>query len=177
MITGKKIILRTIEKRDIAKIKDWNYGPQIADVYSSRFPISDKEQYNWFHRQRKDSFKKKFMIQTKRGKRPVGLLGLMDIDQLNKCCEIGILIGEKNYSGKGYAQDAMKAVLDFLFTQMNFNCVYLYVFETNTRAIEFFRKLGFKKDGVLRECVFKQGRYISKFVMSILKKDYLLKRN
>jgi RimJ/RimL family protein N-acetyltransferase len=101
------------------------------------------------------------------------MLGLMDIDQINKCCEIGILIGEKEYLGKGYAQDAMQAMLEFLFQEMNFNCVYLYVFQTNKKAIQFFKRVGFKKDGVLRECVFKQGKYISKVIMSILKKEFL----
>jgi UDP-4-amino-4,6-dideoxy-N-acetyl-beta-L-altrosamine N-acetyltransferase len=173
MITGRKTLLRAIERSDIIKIRDWNYGPQASDVYNSRFPISEQEQYNWFHRQRKDASKKKFMILVKKNRKPIGMLGLMDIDQINKCCEIGILIGEKEYLGKGYAQDAMQAMLEFLFQEMNFNCVYLYVFQTNKKAIQFFKRVGFKKDGVLRECVFKQGKYISKVIMSILKKEFL----
>ena len=40
----------------------------------------------------------------------------------------------KNYEGKGYAAEAAKAYLDFLFTKKNVRRIYAYVADYNTRS-------------------------------------------
>jgi RimJ/RimL family protein N-acetyltransferase len=69
----------------------------------------------------------------------------------------------------------MNTLLRFGFLEMNLNCIYLDVFENNPRAISCYEKCGFKREGALRERVYKNGKYLNEFKMSILKREFLEK--
>ena len=96
----------------------------------------------------------------------------MKIDLLNHNCEIGITIGDTNYWGKPHAKEAINLILNHCFSDLKLNIVYLTVFENNIRAIKFFKKIGFKNDGIMRQVIFKNKKYISLQLMSILEKEF-----
>ena len=58
--------------------------------------------------------------------------------------ELGVRIGEKQYWGRGLAQQAVERVLDFC-KQLNFSTIHLKVIPSNTRAIRLYEKCGFTK--------------------------------
>ena len=55
---------------------------------------------------------------------------------------------------------------------MIYNRIYLYVFETNPRAIRAYEKCGFVHEGKLRQSVYRNGRYIDILLMSILRSEW-----
>jgi RimJ/RimL family protein N-acetyltransferase len=83
----------------------------------------------------------------------IGNCGLMDVDQLNRIAEVGILIGDKNYFDKGYGTEALRLLLDYGFKALNLHNVMLRVYDYNTRAIKCYEKIGFKKIGARREAL------------------------
>lgn len=46
------------------------------------------------------------------------------------------------------------------------------VFDFNTRAQKCYEKCGFKVEGVLRESIFTNGRYVNEIVMGLLRSEY-----
>ena len=50
--------------------------------------------------------------------------------------------------------------------------VQLRVDADNARAIHCYEKSGFKKEGTLRETVFREGKYVDQFIMSILQREF-----
>jgi diamine N-acetyltransferase len=50
--------------------------------------------------------------------------------------------------------------------------LWLDVFETNARARHVYRTCGFREDGVLREAIFRDGKYHSLLLMSVLDREY-----
>ena len=46
------------------------------------------------------------------------------------------------------------------------------VLESNNRAIALYDKLGFKKEGIKREAVYKNGEFVNMIFMAILKSEY-----
>jgi RimJ/RimL family protein N-acetyltransferase len=85
---------------------------------------------------------------------------------------VGIFIGDKNYWGKGYGTDAMSVLVKFIFEQMNIHKVKLNVFSYNERAIKSYEKCGFKVEGVLRQEIFRDGKYYDEIIMGLLKEEY-----
>ena len=85
---------------------------------------------------------------------------------------IGISIGEKSLWGKGYGTDAMNALLDFGFGMLRLERMWLEVYVFNKRARRSYDKSGFVLEGVERNGVFKQGRYLDVEVMSILRDEW-----
>lgn len=55
---------------------------------------------------------------------------------------------------------------------MNLHRVWLRVYSNNVRAIASYEKCGFKREGVLRETRWINGRYYDTVMMGILDEDY-----
>jgi RimJ/RimL family protein N-acetyltransferase len=81
----------------------------------------------------------------------IGRCLLFNIDHVNRQATLGIVIGEKEFWGKGYGQDAIKLLLDYGFNLLNLNSIMIGTFSFNERAQACFRKVGFKEIGRRRE--------------------------
>ena len=95
-----------------------------------------------------------------------------NIDWKNRKAVQGIFIGEKEYWGRGYGSDAIRALLGFAFREMNLHRVYLSVYDYNERAIRCYEKCGFRHEGRLRKARFSDGRYHDELMMGILREEF-----
>lgn len=75
-------------------------------------------------------------------------------------------------TGKGYGSEAIKIVLQFVFEELHLNRLQLEVFDHNLRGIRAYEKVGFVKEGVLRESLYYNGNYSDEIIMAILKTNY-----
>ena len=103
---------------------------------------------------------------------PIGRCMLFNIDQVNRAAMLGIVIGEKNYWGKGYGQDAIKLLLDYGFNLLNLNNIMLGTFSFNERAINCYRKVGFKEIGRRRQARIVGGKKYDTVLMDILAQEF-----
>lgn len=76
------------------------------------------------------------------------LFGLWENDTFSVCWNF-----LSDYHGKGYAYEAAKAYLDFLFSQMNARRIYAYVEDYNTSSQHLCQKLGMRQEGVFQEYI------------------------
>jgi RimJ/RimL family protein N-acetyltransferase len=173
MIEGREVRIRAIEKRDIDEIMKWINDPEVKSNLLMRYPVSQYQEERWIETAlaTDNQRNKTFALETKDGVY-LGGIGLQKIDWENSNAEVGIVIGKKEYWNKGYGTDAMLAILDFAFNQMNLHRVYLRVFEFNQRGIRSYEKCGFQKEGVLRQDRYRQGRYYNTIMMGILKEEF-----
>lgn len=77
-----------------------------------------------------------------------------------------------DFCGLGYATQAYKQFIPFLFKEYNLNKISLEVLATNDRAIHLYKKLGFVLEGIKRKEVLKNQQWIDSKIMSILKEEY-----
>jgi RimJ/RimL family protein N-acetyltransferase len=159
-VNGKLVCLKPLGTKDQKQIGAWNKDVEVTK-YREIEGSTDKKLFSF-----------SFGIFNKESQKLIGDIGISTIDLENKHAEIGMAIGDKNYWNKGYGTDLVKTILKFCFQELGLNKVYLDVWEENKRAIGCYLKCGFKKDGVLREHVFKDGKYHHKWIMSILKKEW-----
>lgn len=171
MILGQKVRLRAIEREDIPRFVRWLNDPEVLRYLTMYMPMSMAEEEKWFERQLEARDSKVMAIETKEGVH-IGNIGIHDIDWKNRQGELGIFIGERTYWGLGYGSDAIKALLRFAFDELNLHRVYLLVFAYNQRAIRCYRKCGFQQEGVLRDALYRDGRYHDLLVMSVLESEY-----
>ncbi|WP_409252765.1 GNAT family N-acetyltransferase [Bacillus sp. SCS-153A] len=105
----------------------------------------------------------------------IGWVDIKNIDKLNKHGELGIAIGDKSYWGKGYGLAAMKAMLQYGFTHLELNKIWLRVEVDNEKAIKSYRRMGFVEEGILRQDRLREDGYVDRLRMSILKDEFLNK--
>lgn len=74
-------------------------------------------------------------------------VGHINLEKINgRQAELQIVIGEKEYWGKGVAKSAVSQVL-IKAIDLGYRNIYLEVRPTNSRAIAFYKKMGFTKTG------------------------------
>ena len=133
-------------------------------LHDSRI-FSLEETIQWFLKTSPDYW----IIFNKNTKR--GYFRLSNYSKENQNLYIGADIAPE-YKGKGYASKAYKLFIPFLFEKYNLNKISLEVLSTNTIAKNLYIKLGFIEEGIKRQEVFKNGKFVDSIIMSLLKKEF-----
>lgn len=102
----------------------------------------------------------------------IGRCMLFNLDTVNQSAYLGIVIGEKEYWDQGFGQEATRLLLDYAFNLLNLNNIMLGTFAFNERAIQAYRKVGFKEIGRRREARLIAGRKFDVVFMDMLAEEY-----
>lgn len=174
LYTGEKVYLRAVERDDVVRGHKWMNDWEIRRYLmpGPAYPLSMEEEERWFQSTLDSSGGKQFAIVTIDSDEHIGNCGFHRLDWKNRKAEVGILIGEKAYWGKGYGTDAMRVLLRVAFDELGLNRVYLHVYSFNKRAIASYEKVGFRLEGTCRESLFRDGQFYDELVMGILAREY-----
>jgi RimJ/RimL family protein N-acetyltransferase len=98
----------------------------------------------------------------------VGTICLENIDKVNKKASIGYWVA-KSYRNKGIATKAVKLVVSFGFNKLKLKRIYAKVIEDNIQSCSVLKDSGFKKEGVLRKNIFKDGKFYDEYYYGFVK--------
>ncbi len=168
MIIGDLINLRALKRIESKQILEWVNNPSLKYWTGTVFPISEIEHEEWFEKKLNEKVNKLFGIEERKSGNLIGVIGLSNTDLFNKSTELFTYIGDEQYCGKGFGTDAIKTLVRFAFEELNLHRISLVVFSYNTRAIASYKKVGFVTEGVLKESLYKGGKYHDKIIMAIL---------
>ncbi len=160
------IYLKSMTMEDAHYIIEWRNRPDIKKyfIYQGEFTVQGQKE--WIDRYVKKGLVKQFMIVKSEDQDVIGSVYLRDIDYNFKKAEFGIFFG-KEY-GKGYGTKAARMMLKYAFEELGLHRVYLRVFADNTRALASYKKVGFEKEGILRDDVYLNNEYKDVVWMSII---------
>lgn len=173
MLCGESIYLRLVEEGDLPSLMAWRNRPDVWGHFYNKFPLSLWGQRKWFEQIQQSYEKKFFIICLCEDDRPIGTIALNNLDFANQSLEVGnVLVGDSDSQGKGLGKEALTILLDFCFSELNMNRVFLHVFRENASAVCVYEKCGFSIEGILRESHFSGGEFKDTLVMSLLRKEY-----
>lgn len=168
-LSGKMVDLRLLrESDDFERCWKWINDPECRRFLGTYLPIMEPDEKDYF-KQRPDDVK--LAIVTKEGVH-IGNIGIHKISPKHGTAETGTLIGEKKYWGMGYGTDAKMALLRWAFDELHLRKVASRVLTTNRRSIAYSKKCGYKVEGVLREEMWKNGRYVDIVQLAVLRPDF-----
>jgi RimJ/RimL family protein N-acetyltransferase len=116
-----------------------------------------------------------FIIEDFVGK-SIGEINLSSIDERNGTFSIGILIDKEN-RGMGYGTRAMKILLKYAFLERRLNKFNDYVLEGNDASAKMLKKLGCIQEGVRRQAVFINGKYMDFILFGLTKDEFIENHN
>ncbi len=102
----------------------------------------------------------------------IGAVGLREIDTEHSQAELGMWIGVDHW-GHGYATEAVSEVVRHAFEAMELNRVYAHHMVRNPSSGRVLEKVGFHREGILRQRVRKWGLYEDVVILAILKTSWL----
>ena len=170
-IVGSKVYLSPINIDDYEKYTQWLNDLEIAINLSSAHRIFSKEKEKEFlERLNKEGYN--FAIVDKSKDELLGNCGLLNVDLVHGTAELGIFIGDRNYWDGGYGTEAVKLLLDYGFNLLNLNNIFLKVHSFNQRAIQCYKKCGFKEIGKRRQAYIIGGKKYDDIYMDIIADDF-----
>jgi RimJ/RimL family protein N-acetyltransferase len=174
IIRGELVYLRASERADLDSFLRWFNDAEVLRHLAMSAPMSRAAEERWFDRMLEAQGKTDyhFVACLLADDRPIGTVGLHQLDLTNGTAEFGIAIGEKGEWNKGYGTDALRAICDFGFGQLRLERIGLLVYADNARGRRAYEKAGFVHEGTLRRAHFARGRHHDVHVMSLLRDEW-----
>lgn len=132
------------------------------------YPVPWAGHLRWFRTLKNDPLRKHFAIE-KSGGIYIGNTGIKRLDPANRSAELFIYIGEERERGQGAGAAATELLASFCFDRLGLHRIFATVFAYNTAALKTYAKAGFSKEAVLREHLYRSGRYHDVILLGRLK--------
>ena len=169
ILRGERVVLRPLASTDLRRCVKWFSDPQVIHFLGRNASITLAEEEKWFRDYERRMDEQIFAIEVEG--QHIGNLGLHKIDRTHRKAEVGIVIGEPTFWSRGHGSDAMRVALRYGFEVLGLNKISLEVLEYNTRALRTYERLGFRREGVHREDIYKDGRFVNVLRMSLLARE------
>jgi RimJ/RimL family protein N-acetyltransferase len=172
MLKGQKVVLRPMKHEDIARQHEFNQDTELYGLDCAYPHVSPLERAQAFYddRTRHDENIAPFAIEAD-GKY-IGFCSLMHLQNRHGNLELGIMIGDRAYWGRGYGRDTVNVLLDYGFRYLGARRVGLTTHAKNERAIRCYLACGFVEEGRPRKVAWIEGEYIDLVNMSILSDEW-----
>jgi RimJ/RimL family protein N-acetyltransferase len=151
MIISSRIILRDQRLSDVRNNYAWQTDPGLSRLDAvSPLVTSFSDYLSAYTTELRypSSARHSFAIETRDGKH-IGNCTYYGINETKEEAELGIVIGDRNYWGKGYGTEAVTALLNYIFSETNIKRICLKTLDWNWRAQKCFKKCGFTPYGHL----------------------------
>ena len=171
-LSGKKIHLRALEPEDLDFLYTIENNESFWEVSSTQTPFSRFILEQYIVNSHQDIFEAKqlrLIIVDNITNLSVGMIDLFEFNPLHKRAGIGILIIESEQH-KGFASEAIELLINYSFNQLNLHQLFANITVDNTKSLELFKKLNFKKIGIKKEWIFSKGDFKDEILFQLINK-------
>ncbi|PEA54422.1 GNAT family N-acetyltransferase [Bacillus pseudomycoides] len=170
ILETERLILRELIEDDAQRILNCFSNEDVLRYYGQN-PLTDLEQVKHIIKNFSNNYKEKrgikWGIQIKETEGIIGTIGFHDWSTEHKKAEIAYAFLPE-YWGKGYATEVVKQVTTYGFHELNLTRIGAVVFTENKASNVLLRKLGFQKEGVLRNYMYQNNIPYDTNVYSLL---------
>ncbi|MBR2861347.1 MAG: GNAT family N-acetyltransferase [Clostridia bacterium] len=171
-----RLSIRKVERSDIPYLVEWANNHSHVKGFNGYLPKNINEGNKWFQRSLLDKTRDDYVIYVfeEGGKSyPIGMLGLINIDDVNRKGEYYIIIGNEEFLHRGIAyRTTNEMVKNTYFKNFDFVKVYARIDKENYPAQKLAEKLGFRKEGVmLSDILLENGTPVDRIYYGLLASD------
>ncbi len=167
-LVGKKVYLRPQTPDDALSIQHWFNLSEPQSMASMALVVrTPAEAAELAKKAEPSTDRQRFAIVRTEDNVLVGRVTYFNLNSLNRSAELGVLI-DPDERKKGYAGEALKLIIRYLFKYRGLNKVYAETADHNNSTKKLLESLNFKRDGTLRQHYFYNGQFHDKLVYSLL---------
>ena len=171
-LPGEKVYLRPLEKEDLRLLRQWANDPETRALTGEVTPMSQAAADEFYEKVQKDSDRVWFAVVVQEDDRVIGEAGLLRMFHPWRATDLTIIIGDPTARGQGYGSEAIFLLLNYAFGYLNFHRVSIGVVGFNQQAIRFYKRAGFKQEGILRDGYYYNHQYSDFVMMSLLEDEF-----
>jgi RimJ/RimL family protein N-acetyltransferase len=179
MIKCRNVSLHTVEKEDLEDIFRIIIEDDMGAAFSSTYhELTIQSLVGYLYETSKNSQSKVFVI--KKDSKNIGFITLNEIDPIKRSAMIGHLGLEKKYQkatkeaflGASYAIEAAGALMVFCFEILNLHKLVAHTFGDNDNMDMLYKTGMWKKEGIIRDFIYRNGNWIDRIDWGILRSEY-----
>lgn len=170
MIEGEKIRLRRLELDDVNEnYRKWMNDPEVMRYTESRFQAHSLADIRSYVQSVQSDPSSVFLaiVETESG-RHIGNLKIGHMHPVHRTADIGIIVGEKDCWGKGYAAEALGLAAAYAAKVLRLHKLWAGIYADNIGSIAAFRRAGFVEEGRFAEHWLSDGSYVDGVQMGLL---------
>jgi len=168
----ERLLLRNISQEDADFVFKEYSNPLVCEYQVEHEPFQSideaKKWIGWYYNGIADHHR--WVIINKETGRRMGTIGFHAWDKKNNRVEIGCELLPENW-GKGYILEATQRAVDFAFHEMNVHRVVAHVHTENLRSARLLEKLGFEREGLIRDEFYFRGKYYDHYLYSLINSE------
>lgn len=170
-----RLILRPIEKNDAEAVFSYRSDAWI-NRYQGWIPAALSDVYYFINYKVSQEINLpgtwvQFVVILKDQNQIIGDIGVHFMSADTFQVEMGCTLHQM-YHGKGYALEALKQMLHYLFDQLNKRRIIASIDPRNESSIKLYEKLGFRKEAHFRESIYLNGEWVDDLVYALLKSEW-----
>lgn len=168
LITGERLHLRRLTLDDVGEAYlRWMNDPEVIRFTETRFSRQTIESLRAFVNASQGPNSLLLAIVEKASGRHIGNIKV-GINSLHRFGSVGIIIGEKDCWGKGYATEAVRLLRDYAFAELKMEKLCAGCYDGNLGSVRAFEKAGFFLEGRRIGQVDFEGRRIDVILLGCL---------
>lgn len=171
MISNSRVKLRAIEETDANHYYNWINDPITNHWRGLHHPLSSTEALADLKKLKITSSSEISLTILTNEEKPIGLVGLRSICSRSRRAEIWIYIGDKNYWNQKFGQEVISTLVRYAFEEMNLHRIWLECDSNFMSAIKCYEKVGFIREGQLKDGYFRHGKFHDTTIMGIINKQ------
>lgn len=157
---GTRVFLSPVEKGDLPCYQKAMNDEIIANLLQGHDPTTLEDEQAWYERvSKKQERDRVCTIVLKGTQEPIGVIGLHNINWVDRTASTGAFIGREDLLGKGLGTEAKMLMLKYAFLERNLRMIISRVYAFNGRSIRYSEKCGYKQIAVYPDFVFREGKY------------------
>lgn len=175
IIRTERLTLRPFTAEDApAAYRNWCSDPEVTRFL--RWPAHGSEQItrmvlaDWIRHYQQPDFYQWAIVPAEAGE-PVGTISVVDQDELSAKLHIGYCIG-RPWQNKGYTTEALRAVVDFLFSQVHAGRIESQHDPENPASGRVMTKCGLLPEAVLRKADWSNRGIVDACMHAILREEW-----
>jgi ribosomal-protein-alanine N-acetyltransferase len=174
-LVGNGVALRALEPSDAdGPYPTWFNDAEVCAQNAHHYlPYSRQDALEYIEQTGHAVGEMVLAIVGKDGSTHIGNVALKRIDSVSRSAEFAIVIGDRTAWGKGYGKEVGGLVLDHAFFALNLHRVYCGTLDTNSAMQRLAEHLGMVEEGLRRQAVYKDGRYLDIVEYGVLREEYV----
>lgn len=169
-LIGENICLRALEPEDLDFIYSIENNEDFWEVSNTQTPYSRfliKQYLENAHQDIYEAKQLRLVIESKN--KAIGLIDLFDFDSKNQRVGLGILLSDYNSRDKGIGKEAVRLLIDYVFTHLQMHQIYVNIGENNSASLKLFTNFGFQQVGVKKDWIRVNHSYKDELMFQLIK--------
>ena len=173
-IEGVRIYLREVKLSDVNEdYYKWMNDSDVNQYLETRFIPQSLENIKQYVLSMDGKSDEIFLaICSKENNKHIGNIKVGPINWYHRFADISLLIGDKDYWGKGYATEAIKLMSDFAFKILNLHKLKAGCYADNLGSKKAFEKAGYKFESQVKEECYFNGKYQDGIILVLINKGF-----